>query len=131
MPSYHKLRKLYGGDAEPPYYVIHSGGQILALCLRADFNPNIYSEPAEVWVGAQENVAEWGEKLAFNTQLAPIWVSEGAGMSYNKLGIFSVIGNTDDPSKLATASSTPGVGQLSRIVYVKKVVPLNPHAAAS
>ena len=120
MASYHEVRKQLGGDDGPPWFVIHRGDVILACTLREDLNPTINSNPAEVWVGADETLLEWGKRLAFKTVEVPLFVSSGQGMGYEERGTYKIIGNTDDATELAAREAQPGIGKLSRIVFLKK-----------
>jgi len=121
MASYHEIRNQLGGDDGPPWFVIHRGDEILAITLREDLNPSINSNPAEVWVGAAETLPEWGKRLAFKTAEAPLYVSPGQGAGYVDRGIYKIIGNTDDAVELAAREAQPGIGKLSRIVFLKKM----------
>ncbi len=121
MPSFHEIRDRFGGDDEGPWFVIHSRNLIHAVCLRADLNPKATVDPAEVWVGAEERVGTWGERLALDTGAVALFVSPGPGEPYCELGVYTVTDSTEDPEILERAMATPGVGPLSRIVYLTPV----------
>ena len=121
MPTFHEIRQMFGGDNEGPWYVIHSKNLIHAVCLRLDLNPNARENPAEVWVGAQEDVAAWGKRLAFDAGAVQLFVSPGYGQHYDARGSYYVADSTDDAKKLKEAMRTPGIGKLSRIVYLTPV----------
>jgi hypothetical protein len=118
MPSFHEIRNRFGGDDEGPWFIIHSNGLIHAVCLRADLNPNATSYPAEVWVPAKSGVASWGDQLALDTGAVELFVSPRAGEPYSDLGVYVVTDSTQDPARLEQAMATPGVGPISRIVYL-------------
>jgi len=120
MASYHNIRTQLGGDNGPPWFVIHRGDVILAIILREDLNPSINSNPAEVWVGAEEPLPEWGKRLALKTIEVPLYVSPGEGMGYAERGAYRIVGNTDDATEIAAREAQPGIGKLSRIVFLKK-----------
>jgi hypothetical protein len=121
MPSFSEIRARYHGDDAGPYYLIHSGGIVHALCLREDLNPRIGCAPAEVWVGAEEHVASWGKTLAEDSGALPVFVAKEKGAEYMDQGVHHVIGSTTDPKEIAARESQPGIGKLSRIVFLKKV----------
>ena len=120
MASYHDIREQFGGDDGPPWFVIHRGDVILALTLREHLNLGINSHPAEVWIGAKETLPEWGKRLAFKTVEVPLYVSSGQETGYVERGTYKIIGNTDDATELAAREARPGIGKLSRIVFLKK-----------
>jgi hypothetical protein len=123
MPGYHEIRRALGGDDGPPWFVIHNGAQIRAVCVRQDLNPKIDADPREVWVGAQEDLPIWGDRLAHDTGPIPLFVSEGEAMGYSQRGAeedtFEVIGNNTEPHALEAAAKSHLLKPLSRIVYLR------------
>lgn len=124
MAAFHDIRKKFNGDNEGPWFLIHRGNLILALTLRQDLNPDINKVPAEVWVGAEPPLPEWGSRLAFDTGAVPLYVSPGEGGGYTEHGIYHVIGSTDATEELEHRMKTPGIGKLSRVVFLS-----GPHKA--
>jgi hypothetical protein len=101
------------GDAD---FLLHRGDEILALCLRARFNP----KPEEVWVGDTAEVAKWGERLASlkGTKTVPVYYSPKGRTLYEFRGHYLVTGDTTAKDDLEKAR---GPVPISRIVYIKPV----------
>jgi len=117
MPNFNEIREQLGGDNEPPFFVIHQGPLIVALCLREDFNPNINADSPEVWIGA--NVREWGDRLANDTGPVPLYVAPPAGGDYKLKGIYEVTQKQPTPDYFNVVMAQAPCG-LSRIVYLMK-----------
>jgi hypothetical protein len=120
VQNYRDIRIQLGGDDKPPWFVIHRRDVILAIIVREDLNPCINANPAEVWVGAEEPLPEWGKRLAFQTIEVPLYVSPGERMGYSERGIFKIVANTDDATEIAAREAKLGTGKLSRIVFLEK-----------
>jgi hypothetical protein len=117
MPGYHEIRMQLGGDDGEPWFVIHRGAAILALMIRSEKNPNIHATPAEVWVGAEDPLLIWGERLAKHTEALPVYVSPREGADYELKGHYTVTDRERTNIELINAVHTVGYG-LSRIVFL-------------
>ena len=102
-------------DQDAPF-LLYKGEKILALCLRAKFNP----KATEVWVGNTEEVSKWGERLAQlkGASTVPVYYSPKGRTFYEYRGHHLISGDTTEPADLAKAK---GPVPLSRIVYIKPV----------
>jgi len=120
MGNYHEIRKRLGGDDEGPWSFIHKGRIILGLCLRRDLNPEIESDKPEVWIGIEEPLPDWGERLASDTARIPVYVSPGERGDYVYKGNFEILPQT--PTREYFESVRPIAPRgLSRIVFLKKI----------
>jgi hypothetical protein len=115
MPNFNEIREQLGGDNEPPFFVIHQGPLIVALCLREDFNPNINSDSPEVWIGA--NFREWGDRLANDPRPVPLYVAPTEGGDFKFKGIYEVTQQQPTPDHFNAVMTQAPYG-LSRIVYL-------------
>ncbi len=104
------------GGEDDPFFILHRGDEIVALCLRHKFNP----EPGEVWIGDAPAVAVWGERLAQckGAKTVPLCYAPRNRTFYEFKGHHVVTGDTTDPTELAKRKSPV---PLSRIVFLKKV----------
>lgn len=118
MEEYETIRRIYGGFDEPPRFIVHRRGLILALCIRFDLHQRIHADPAEVWIDSRDHMKEWGERLAMDTGAVAVYVSPGPGVEFRRQGIYHVIGSTDEPLELARRMAYPSVPRLSRIVFL-------------
>ena len=105
-----------GSGEDDPFFILHHGEQIVAVCLRHKFNP----EPGEVWVGNAPPGALWGERLAQckGKQTVPLYYSPRNRTFYEFKGHHAVTGDTTEPKEL---TERKGPGPLSRVVFLKKV----------
>ena len=117
MENYHDIRIQLGGDNTPPWFVIHRGETILALCIRYDMNPNITDNFPEVWVGADGDLPIWGERLFNHDGLLPLYVSLQKAGGYDYRGTFVRL-RQHTPEELAEAQAQVP-HPLSRIVFLK------------
>ncbi len=119
MFGYEEIRSLLGGDDAPPRFLIHRHGLVLALCLRADSHPRINAEPPEVWVGGEDHIREWGERLALDTGAIWLFVANSDG-KFRERGIYEILGSTNDRLELAKRMVFPGISSISRVVFLKR-----------
>ena len=111
---------MYQHDPSDLYWVVFRGRQILALCLRFDYNRRILQEPAEVWVGGDSPTDEWGEVLANDTARVPVYVKKDED-DFTYLGEFDVLSRTATAAELQHAKdSVPHKRGISRIVFLKR-----------
>jgi hypothetical protein len=103
------------------YYLQHAGGKVVALCLRQDTN---HEAPAQVWVGAGPKVAAWGERLAKPGLKLPVYIRPGGAGDFTFYGWHEVTARKHTAAELKAAMARPGVGALSRIVFLS-----GPHPA--
>jgi hypothetical protein len=118
--DFSQLVAAYHADAQAEtdaHYLLWQGEDILALCLRHKFNP----EPGEVWVGDDQNVAEWGQKLAAlkDKKTLPVYYARRGRKLYTFQGQHLITGDTDDPQELAKRGAPV---PLSRIVFIKQLL---------
>jgi len=123
-PGDHFTRKqilaLYQHDPSDLLWVVFRGRQILALCLRFDYNRSILQEPAEVWVGADSPTAEWGDILANDTARVPVYVKQDQD-DFTYLSEYAVLSRTATAKEIQHAKdSVPHNRGISRIVFLKK-----------
>ena len=124
-PGDHFSRKqilgFYQHDPSDLYWVVFRGRQILALCLRFDYNRRILQEPAQVWIGDDSPTDEWGDILANDTARVPVYVKKDED-DFTYLGEFEVLSRTATAAELQHASdSIPHKRGMSRIVFLKKL----------
>jgi len=113
------IRAEYDAAATTPWFVVHHGDQLRALRLRRSNNPQISSTPAQVWIGKGPDREPWGERLAIAAGAIHLYVAETDNEDvYTYLGGYLVTGNTQEPQELHAAQQSPGIGPLSRIVYL-------------
>jgi len=123
--SFSQLVKAY--DAETPkddeaHYLLYRGDEILALCLRYKYNPEL----REVWIGDSEPVAKWGKRLAElkGKKTVPLYYSPRSRTLYEFKGHFAVTDDIVDPAELAKRKKAPV--PLSRVVVVAPIVANQP-----
>jgi len=113
------IRAEYKADGTTPWFVVHHGGKVCALRLRRSNNPQILSSPAQVWIGKGPDREPWGERLAIAAGAIHLYVAETDNEdAYTYLGAYLVTGSTQEPQALHAAQQMPGIGPLSRIVYL-------------
>jgi len=114
-----QIMKAYHADPptgeDEPFYILHRGEEIVALCLRHKFHP----EPGEVWLAGDPAAALWGERLAQcqAKQTVPLYFCPGGRRFYEFKGRHLITGETTDPKDLATRKAH---APLSRVVFLKK-----------
>lgn len=126
-PGDHFSRKqilgFYQHDPSDLYWVVFRGRQILAMCLRSDFNPHLQRVPAEVWIGDDSPTKEWGDILANDTARVPIYMKQTGENEFVYLGEFDVLNRTATDAELNAARETilhQHQRGISRIVFLKK-----------
>jgi len=119
MARFNDIRSQLGGENAPPWYVVHRGQHILALCLQKDKNPKIDFDSVEVWVGTEPGVADWGEKFAHDKATIPVYVADHEGDDYSCQGLYNVISRQPTQQELAAARAQT-VHDLSRIVFLQR-----------
>ena len=122
--SYAAVRDFYMPDVTALHYVLIKMNTITALRVREDYNPNILSDPAEVWVGDRGKVKERGDELANRTKSVPLFVKKRGCRTYTFLGEYKVSGSvTTGPALTKARAAMKNVHEqgVSRIVFLKKV----------
>jgi hypothetical protein len=117
--SFSQLLNAYNADAQAEadaHFLLFRGEEILALCLRAKYNPKL----DEVWVGDDQVVAEWGRKLAAlkGEKTIPVYYSQRGRRLYEYKDHHLITGDTCDPVDLEKRN---GPVPLSRIVFIMPV----------
>lgn len=117
--TFGNLMTAYGADKqrdEDAHFLLYRGTEILALCMRAKFNP----KPDQVWVGDDDEVAKWGERLAAlkGNSTIPVYYSPKGRTFYEYRGQHLITGDTTAKVDLEKAR---GPIPISRIVYIKPV----------
>jgi len=115
------IRAALGGEKQPPNFVIHQNGAILGLCVGLRWNPLAESDPAEVWVGRNEPLPKWGEKLANTTGPLPVYVRREEGGKWIYLGLHEVTGSSTELNAIKHRLKPPVITNISRIVYLKRL----------
>ncbi len=118
IADYEELRRRHGADDEPPRLILHRRNLIVGLCINSAMHPRIYASPAEVWIEAGESLDHWGQRLAWDTGALHVYVSPDPGRGFIELGVYHVIGSTDDRLELARRMAFPGIDRLSRVVFL-------------
>lgn len=118
IADYEEIRRRHGADDEPPRLVLHRRNQILALCLNSALHPRIYASPAEVWLECSDYLDEWAQRLAWDTGAVHLYVSPDPGRGYIEMGVYHVIGSTEDRLELARRMAFPGIDRLSRVIFL-------------
>jgi len=113
------LLKAYNADPqreEDAHFLLYRGDEILALCLRHKCN----RESDEVWVGDDETVARWGERLAAlkGKKTVPLYYSGPNRDLFEFKGHHLITGDSVNPDDL---KDRKGPVPISRIVFLKKV----------
>lgn len=120
--DFQTIRTHLGGNAAPPYFVIHADGKIVGLCLGLLWNPRAEAEPCEVWVGKKDTLPRWGLKLAETTGPLPVYVRREEGGQWFFTGHYEVAGTSVDPEEIKQRLKPPTITAISRIVFLKRVV---------
>ena len=84
--DFQAIRAQLGGNAAPPYFVIHAEGKIRGLCLGLLWNPRAEADPCEAWVGKKGDLPRWGLKLAETTGPLPVYVRREEGGKWFFIG---------------------------------------------
>jgi hypothetical protein len=122
--SYAAVRDSYMPDVTAVHYVLIKMDTIVALRVREDYNPNILNDSAEIWVGAQGKVKEFGDELANRTKPVPLFVKKLGRRTYTFLGDYKVTDTvTTGPALTKARAAMKDVHEqgVSRIVFLKKV----------
>ena len=117
------VRAALGGQAAPPYFVIHREDVIVGLCLGLMWNPLAEAEPGEVWVGRKGNLPKWGLKLAETTGPIPVYVRREEGGKWFFTGWHEVTGRSIDPEEIRCRLKPPVIAGISRVVFIKRCRP--------
>ena len=128
--EFEAVRAQLGGQAAPPYFVIHRGGVIVGLCLGLTWNPRAESDPCEVWVGRKGDLAKWGAKLAETTGPLPVYVRREEGGKWFFTGLYEVTGNSTEPDVIRPRLKPPVITVISRIIFLQRSGSALPSAAA-
>src|SRR4051812_42949182 len=93
--TFSQLCQAYGADQQSDtdaHYLLYKGEEILAACLRHKYN----HKQDEVWVGNEEAVARWGERLASLKEKKglPLFYSEKGRTLYTYKGDCLITGDT-------------------------------------
>ncbi len=118
ITDYDEIRRRHGADDEPPRLILHRRNLIVALCVSSSMHPRVYASPAEVWIEATEHMEEWAQRLAWDTGAVHLYVSPEPSRGFVEMGIYNVIGSTDDRLELARRMAFPGIDKLSRVVFL-------------
>lgn len=119
--DFQAIRAHLGGNAAPPYFVIHREGVIVGLCLGLLWNPRAESDPVEVWVGKKGDLPKWGLKLAETTGPLPVYVRREEGGKWFFTGKYEVSGSSVDPVEIKQRLQPPVITAISRIVFLKRI----------
>ena len=119
--DFETIRTGLGGQRLPPNFVIHSDGVILGLCVGLRWNPLAESDPAEVWVGRNDPLPKWGEKLAATTVTLPVYVRREEGGKWFYTGLHEVTGSSTELNDIKHRLKPPVITNISRIVYLKRL----------
>jgi hypothetical protein len=103
------------GGEEDPFFILHRGDELIALCLQHKLNPEL----GEVWIGEAPAAALWGERLAQckGKKTVPLYYCPRNRSFYEFKGHHLVTGDTTEPAELTRRKSP---APLSRIVFLKK-----------
>jgi len=118
--DFQTIREQLGGNAAPPYFVIHREGVIVGLCLGLLWNRRAEADPAEVWVGQKTDLPKWGLKLAETKGPLPVYVRREEGGQWFFTGLHEVTGSSADPEEIKQRLKPPVITAISRIVYLKR-----------
>jgi len=118
--TFDEVRKQLGGQAAPPYFVIHRDGVIAGLCLGLMWNPLAENDPGEVWVGRKGDLPKWGAKLAETTGPLPVYVRREEGGEWFFIGHCEVTGSSTEPEAIKQRLKPPVIAAISRIVFLKR-----------
>jgi hypothetical protein len=116
-----EVRTALGGEANPPFFVIHRDGIILGLCIGLVWNPLAEADPAEVWVGRKGDLPKWGVKLAETTGPLPVYVRRHEGGKWIFTGLHEVTGSTAEIPAIKQRLKPPVITGISRVVFLKRV----------
>ena len=85
------------------------------------WNPLAESDPAEVWVGRNDPLPKWGEKLAATTVTLPVYVRREEGGKWFYTGLHEVTGSSTELNDIKHRLKPPVITNISRIVYLKRL----------
>lgn len=119
--DFQAVRAQLGGNAAPPYFVIHREGIIVGLCLGLLWNPRAESDPVEVWVGKKGDLPKWGLKLAETTGPLPVYVRREVGGKWFFTGNYEVTGSSVDPEEIKQRLQPPVITAISRIIFLRRI----------
>ena len=119
--DFETIRAALGGQRLPPNFVIHNEGVILVLCVGLRWNPLAESTPAEVWVGRNDPLPKWGEKVASTTGPLPVYVRREEGGKWIYIGLHEVTGSSTDINDIKHRLKPPVITNISRIIYLKRL----------
>src|SRR5947209_20430973 len=119
MSNLNQLRERLRGDNVEPWFIIRRGHKICALCLRKDLNPKVCFSSVEVWVDTGPTAAEWGERLAAEKMVLPVFTAEHEEGDYKCFGHYYVQPRTHTPHELSAAEKQAS-HSLSRIVFLER-----------
>jgi len=119
--DFQTIREHLGGDAAPPFFVIHREGVIVGLCLGLLWNPRAEADPGEVWVGQKGDLPKWGLKLAETQHRLPVYVRREEGGQWFFTGYCEVTGSSAEPEEIQQRLKPPVISAILRIVYLKRI----------
>jgi hypothetical protein len=121
--DFQTIRAHLGGNAAPPYFVIHADGIIRGVCLGLLWNPRAEADPCEAWIGKKGDLPRWGLKLAETTGPLPVYVRREEGGNWFYIGDYEVTGSSVDAAEIKQRLKPPTITAISRIVFLKRVGP--------
>ena len=131
--SFEEIQRHFKADLKIPWEVIQRDGQILGLRLRSPIKSEVTSafrcvfnlDPpweAQVWVGTDPLVVDWGIKLCQCKSALHLYFSPEQDGDYNYQGLFTVLQRQCMPSELAKAEYLWYLKHpISRIIYLENV----------
>lgn len=119
--DFNSIRTALGGENLPPNFAIHREGVILGLCVGLRWNPLAESDPAEIWIGRNDPLPKWGEKVAATTTPLPVFVRREEGGKWFYIGLHHVTGSSNELNAIKHRLNPPTITNISRIIFLKRV----------
>ena len=129
--SFEEIQRHLKADLKAPWFIIRRDGQILGLRLHSPINSEVddvfrcvfNSNPseAEVWIGTDSSVVEWGTKLFQCENPLHLYFSSRPDKTYNYQGLFTVLPRQSTSSELTEAAYLWQLKRpISKIIYLEK-----------
>jgi uncharacterized protein DUF6697 len=107
-----KISDEVGGN--PQTFLPHKDGQVVAACLRRDYNPDA---PGIILVGSGEGIEQAADMLVAQQSPVPTFIKQGTG-DWKYIGEFAVERSSQDAADLEEQTKRSGRDDLTRVVWM-------------
>lgn len=119
MSNLEQIRTQLSADTHEPGFMLCRRRKLRALCLRTDLNPKTFFHFVEVWVGTDPLATEWGQRLAEEKGIFPVFTAENDQSEYRCIGHYCVRPRQPTTDEFAAAQAQAHY-PLSRVIFLDR-----------